>query len=336
MNLEKEIFKKSIINFDKITKYGFVKKEKKYFFEKNFLTDFKAIISIDMNGIVKGKVIDLQINEEYLGLRTEIQGTFASKIKESYKDILIDIRNNCFDNKFFIFEQTNRINNYIKTKYNNEPEFLWESTPGCGVYRNKINNKWYGIIMYVDLKKISNESGEVEILNVKLDQNKIKKLLEKKGYYKAYHMNKKDWITIVLNDTLKDEEIFSLIDESYNIINGPTIWLVPANPKYYDIINCFNTTNEIMWKQSSDVSTNDIVYIYVGAPYSRVMYKCVALNVNIEYDYKDENLKINKLMKIKLIKKLKEDYTFEYLNKLGIKSIRGPRKISKEVSNHLK
>ena len=336
MNLEKEIFKKSIINFDKITKYGFVKKEKKYFFEKNFLTDFKAIISIDMNGIVKGKVIDLQINEEYLGLRTEIQGTFASKIKESYKDILIDIRNNCFDNKFFIFEQTNRINNYIKTKYNNEPEFLWESTPGCGVYRNKINNKWYGIIMYVDLKKISNESGEVEILNVKLDQNKMKKLLEKKGYYKAYHMNKKDWITIVLNDTLKDEEIFSLIDESYNIINGPTIWLVPANPKYYDIINCFNTTNEIMWKQSSDVSTNDIVYIYVGAPYSRVMYKCVALNVNIEYDYKDENLKINKLMKIKLIKKLKEDYTFEYLNKLGIKSIRGPRKISKEVSNHLK
>ncbi len=32
-------------------------------------------------------------------------------------------------------------------------------------------------------------------------------------------MNKKSWITIVLNDTLDDSMIKKLIDESYNIIN---------------------------------------------------------------------------------------------------------------------
>ena len=42
-------------------------------------------------------------------------------------------------------------------------------------------------------------------------------------------------------------------------------------------------------------------------------------------------------MKIKLIKEFKHNnYTFEYLNNLGIKAIRGSRKISKEISDKLK
>jgi predicted DNA-binding protein (MmcQ/YjbR family) len=32
-------------------------------------------------------------------------------------------------------------------------------------------------------------------------------------------MNKSDWISIILNDTLKDEEITLLIDESYKLIS---------------------------------------------------------------------------------------------------------------------
>ncbi len=74
--------------------------------------------------------------------------------------------------------------------------------------------------MNIDLSKISNDRGEVEIINVKLDDKKSQELLKKNGFYKAYHMNKKDWISIVLNDTLKDENIISLIDESYELINS--------------------------------------------------------------------------------------------------------------------
>ena len=41
-------------------------------------------------------------------------------------------------------------------------------------------------------------------------------------------------------------------------------------------------------------------------------------------------------MKIKLVKKFDDkNYDFNYLNRLGIKSIRGPRKISKDISNKL-
>ena len=150
-------------------------------------------------------------------------------------------------------------------------------------------------------------------------------------------MNKKDWISIILNDTLNDDVIIPLLDESYNLITEPSEWIVPANPKYYDITNCFNNTDEIIWKQSSNIHINDIVYLYVAAPYSKIMYKCIATEVNIPYEYKDDNISMSYVMKIKLLKKLdNKEYSFEYLNKLGIKSIRGPRKITKEISKRLK
>ena len=222
MNIENDIFKRFSVNYNKLEDYGFKTEKNTYVIEKYFLNnDFKAIVTISSKGIVTGKVIENELDEEYTLLRTKISGEFVGKVREAYKEILIDIRNNCFEANFFIFDQTNRISNYIKSKYNNDPEFLWESSPGCGVYRNHINNKWYGIIMNVNYSKLdSNKTGEVEVINIKLDENEIKDLLKQKGFYKAYHMNKVSWISIILNDTLSDDVICSLIDKAYEIINN--------------------------------------------------------------------------------------------------------------------
>lgn len=338
LNIENEVFKRTNVNFKQLEKYGFKKEKNIYIFEKKILNnEFKTIINIDDKGLVSGKVIDLQLDEEYTNIRTEMTGEFVNNVRESYKNILIDIRKHCFETNYFISGQANRINKYIKEKYNNEPEFLWDKFPEYGVYRNENNNKWYGIIMNLDLSKLDNGSGEVEIINVKLAENKVEKLLKEKGFYEAYHMSKTDWISVILNDTLKDEEIVSLLDESYNLISEPEEWIVPANPKYYDVINCFNNKDEIIWKQSSDIHINDTVYLYVADPYSKIMYKCKAIEVNIPYEYKDKNVSMNHVMRIKLIKRLdNKEYTFEFLNKLGIKAIRGPRKIAKEISEKLK
>ena len=260
MNIENEFFKRTNVNFKELEKYGFKKNKDNYVFEKQFLNnDFKAIITIDNSGIISGKVIDLQVDEEYTNIRTEMTGEFVNEVRESYKNILLDIRNHCFESNYFISDQANRINKYIKERYNNDPEFLWKKFPGYAVYRNGNNSKWYGIIMNLDLSKLGNSTGETEIINVKLNERKIQELLKKKGFYEAYHMSKTDWISIILNDTLNDDEIISLLDESYNLINEPEEWIIPANPTYYDVINCFNDTDEIIWKQSSNIHINDIV-----------------------------------------------------------------------------
>ena len=220
MNIEEEIFKKSKINVNKLLKYGFKKENNDYIYEKNFLNDsFKAIVII--NDKVSGKVIDLETNLEYTNIKTKMTGSFVNRVRDEYEKILLDINNKCFDNTNFIYNQTNRITKYIKEKYNDNPEFLWDKYPGIGVFRNKNNNKWYAIIMNVDYSKINDKEGEVEVINVKINTDKLDELLATRGIYEAYHMNKKYWITIVLDDTLNDKEIFKLLDESYMIINKP-------------------------------------------------------------------------------------------------------------------
>ena len=217
MNIEKEIFKRGKIDYQKLIQYGFKKDNEIYKYSVNFMNDkFRADITININGQVTGKVWDIKVDDEYTNFRIENNtGEFAGKVKEEYQNILNDIKDKCFINEDFIYNQTNRIAKYIKDKYNVSPEFPWDSSPGCGVFRCP-NNKWFGLIMNIDESKLNTHSGEVEIINIKA--NNITELIKKEGYYRAYHMNKEKWLTILLNDTIKDDEIFALIDESYNLV----------------------------------------------------------------------------------------------------------------------
>lgn len=338
MQMEEEIFKRTKVDFDRLLSYGFIKKGKVYKYSKCFLDDFQAEIEVDESGHVLGKVFDLNVGEEYINFRIERQvGEFVSQVREEYRKILEEIRACCFQNLHFMQEQTNRIEKKIKDCYQDEPEFAWENSPGFGIFRNPRNEKWYGLIMNIDRSKIEpKSSGEIEVINVKLDPEKIQELLTKDGFYPAYHMNKKNWITISLDDTLPDDLIMECIDESHRYTEEPEEWIVPANPKFYDVISAFEKTDTITWKQSSNVHVKDLVYLYVGSPYSAILYQCEATEVNIPYEYQDQNLSMNRVMKIKLLKKYSQDqYTFSKLNEYGIHAIRGPRSMPKKLSREM-
>lgn len=338
MSIESEIFKKYIPNNNKLIKYGFKKYNNSFKFSKPFMNNtFRADIVIDDKGQVIGKVIEIELDEEYTNFRIENAiGEFVNTVRDKYIKILQDIANSCFEKEDFIFEQTNRITRLINEKYKVVPEFLWDKFPGYGVFRNTRSNKWFGIIMNIDRSKIiSDKSGEIEILNVKLDDN-IQNCLGVEGIYPSYHLSKKSWISIILDDTLSDKEIMDLIDISYNISNVKGEWIIPSNPKYYDVINAFNDTDTIIWKQSNNITVGDIVYLYVAAPISAILYKCEVLEVDIPYKYSDKNVSMKKVMKIKLLKKYEKDkFTFEKLNEYGIKAIRGPRGLTDELSKDL-
>jgi len=220
MTIESEIFKKSTIIYDKLLPYGFKKIDKGYTISKNILNDtFRIDIEISDSGIVTGKIYDLSFQDEYINYRIENQtGEFVNKIRDEFIKMLVEIRENCTIISYFIMDQTNRITNLISERYKNKPEFIWEKFPGYGIFRNPHNGKWYGLIMNINKNKIDQqdkENKEVEVLNVKLEEDEISNLLNRKGFYKAYHMNKKNWITILLDDTIKDEEIMNYIDKSY-------------------------------------------------------------------------------------------------------------------------
>ncbi|MCM1010247.1 MAG: MmcQ/YjbR family DNA-binding protein [Fusobacterium sp.] len=218
MSIEEKIFKKYSVDFDKLEKYGFTKEDSDFKIEKLFKDDlFKAVIVVDSAGKVSGTVYDLENDDEFLPLRVENnQGAFVAEVRTAYEELLEDIRNNCFSENFYIYPQSNRITKLLIEKYGDKPEFLWEKFQGSGVFRNPETRKWYLAILDVDRSKLQpDKKGLIEVADIKLAPEKIEKLLKQKHFYPAYHMNKKSWITIILDDSVPDEKIMELIEESH-------------------------------------------------------------------------------------------------------------------------
>ena len=220
MNLEDNIFKKYSVNIQKLKEYGFEKKSEKYIFEKIFLNNqFKAKIEVDKTGKVYGTVYDIENDEEYIPLRIEgSQGPFVGSVRTEYEAILQNICEKCFVKKYFVYPQANRITNLIIEKYGNEPEFLWEQFDGSGIFRNPETNKWYAAILEVQRNKVQVESKRseiIEVINIKLDPEFLKELVQKPNFYTGYHMNKKYWATVILDDSISDEKIMDLVAQSH-------------------------------------------------------------------------------------------------------------------------
>lgn len=219
--MEYELFKKCVFDYSKLLNYGFKKENDIYYYEKYILdNNYKICIKIENNNVI-GKIYDLIFNDEYLNLNVDSNLSFNNKIKEEYIKVLKDIKVKCTKESLFVFKQSYEITNYIKRKYKVNPEFLWDKSSGNGVFRNKNNKKWFGIIISVSKDKLDLKYKQeiIEVINLKLDEDMIKELIKMDGFYRAYHMNKKSWISIILDNTLDNEIIYSLIDQSYNNVN---------------------------------------------------------------------------------------------------------------------
>lgn len=238
---------------------------------------------------------------------------------------------------------------YIREKYRTLPEYPWGKRDGSAVFRHAENSKWFALVMCVQPKKLGqNGDDPVDIINLKTDDMFFRDMIIREaGIMPAYHMNKQHWITVLLDRTVEKEQVFRLIDMSF-LATAPTgkrkklrpskEWIVPANPKYYDIVHAFDDVDEIDWKQGSGIKTGDTVFLYVGAPVSAILYQCRVIETDIPYSYQDAKLTITALMRIKLQKRYcPEQFPFGDLKeKYGIYAVRGPRGIPNSLSAALK
>lgn len=106
---------------------------------------------------------------------------------------------------------------YIRDTYDTEPEGIWEKFPNYRVFRHKHGNKWFAILMDAPNKTLGiSDEGRTDVLDVKLLKNEIEELLSNKtkGFLPAYHMNKDNWISVIIEE-LSDEQIEKLIEASY-------------------------------------------------------------------------------------------------------------------------
>jgi predicted DNA-binding protein (MmcQ/YjbR family) len=268
-NIEEELFISYKSDIKKLKKYGFREVDGTFKFEKNIMDDsFKVEIAISKDKKVNLKVIDNAFGDEYTNFRMEEnQGEFVARVRENIQSILLDIRDNCYQKEQFEYDQTLRIVNLIKEKYGDVPDFEWMDDPTCGAIKHKDTLKWYGLIMGIDYSKLEEDKkGYIEVINLKIDDKKIPDLVHENGIYPAYHMNKKYWITVTMDDKQEDSSIMKLIDESYQFAaNGKKVrkgttneWIVPANPKYYDLIKDFKGKKAIAGGTTANLISREL------------------------------------------------------------------------------
>lgn len=107
---------------------------------------------------------------------------------------------------------------YAKEKFGTSPEYLWLKSPKNAILRNNENSKWYAAVLYVRKKQIRLPGEEyIDILDVKCDPILIGSLLNNNGYLPGYHMNKSNWITLLLDGSVPKDDVFNFIDLSYEL-----------------------------------------------------------------------------------------------------------------------
>ena len=109
---------------------------------------------------------------------------------------------------------------YVKKQYGTVPEYLWKESPESAVLRHS-NGKWYAVIMQVEKSSLGLEGDtKVDIIDVKCDPDMVGLLTQTYGFLPGYHMNKKYWITMLLDGTVSEAKILDFLDMSYDLIDG--------------------------------------------------------------------------------------------------------------------
>ena len=61
--------------------------------------------------------------------------------------------------------------------------------------------------------RLDGEKAELtyDVVNLKVNPKQMDKLLKMDGVFPSYHMSKKTWVSLVLDETLSDHTIFKLL-----------------------------------------------------------------------------------------------------------------------------
>ena len=105
---------------------------------------------------------------------------------------------------------------YCFRTYGTEADYPWSD--GNAVLRHRGSGKWYAVILEVRREKLGLPGeGSVHVVNVKCDPVLSGSLRTQPGYFPAYHMNKEQWLSILLDAAQPETEIQSLIDLSFRM-----------------------------------------------------------------------------------------------------------------------
>ena len=212
-------FKNRRANAEKLVKYGFEIEDGKYIYQTAILDgQFRLTVTVDGNEI-NTELYDVTAEDVYtLHLVEGAVGAFVGRVRAEYEQVLHGIEQNCFDTDVFKQDFTREILSYAKEKYGDDAEYLWNDLPDAAVIRRKDTKKWYVLLMTVLPKRLGLEGDEpIEIVDLRFDVDELPLKIDGQRYFAGYHMNKKHWITMLLDGSVPLPEILYYVDKSYGL-----------------------------------------------------------------------------------------------------------------------
>lgn len=199
---------------EKLITYGFKKnRDNQLSYQQNVIPkqiDLKITV---VNQKLQTQLWNIDFDEEYV-ISSQATGSFVAEVKEKVDAILEDIHAKCYERP-----QVERLQALIEEKYGLKPKHPFKTYHEITTY-NGYKDKIFAMFWPLEKGKITkkNDSKIINMLNVKADPDEVLRLQTKPGFYPAYHMNKKHWVTVLLDESQTDDVIFTLIKQSFELI----------------------------------------------------------------------------------------------------------------------
>ena len=202
---------------EKLLQYGFKEEAEKLIYRKEILDSSFLIEIVFVDSQLLIEVYDLEFDEIYSLFSVDSAvGETVQNIRENVEKLLSLILGLADESG----KISSEIIDYCNNKYGGNRVNPFKKHPDILAFVNE-KNKWYALLLDVEYNKLNKNTDittKVKILNVKYPTDRILEIIDNKNIFPAYHMNKKHWISIVLDKNIKMETIKELIDISYSLV----------------------------------------------------------------------------------------------------------------------
>lgn len=202
---------------EQLNGFGFKEEAEKLIYRKEILDSSFLIEIVFVNNQLMVEVYDIEFDEIYSLFSVDSAvGETVQNIREHVENLLSSILG--------LADESGKINSevvdYCNNKYGRNYVNPFKKHPDILAFVNE-KNKWYALLSDVEYNKLNKNTDittKVKILNVKYPTDRILEIIDNKNIFPAYHMNKKHWISIVLDKNIKLETIKELMDMSYSLV----------------------------------------------------------------------------------------------------------------------
>ena len=177
-------------------------------------TSLECHVSISARGVISEKVVDLASGDEYTLHRVaNATGCFVGQVRAEVTSLLKRIAVSCFERNVFIRNQSRELLETVRSRWNEELEFLWEDSPECAVLRRTDTGKWYAVMMRLPKLRFGLADDSIsEFILLRIPNGKRDATLADRRFLPAFHMNKRTWFAIQLDGGVETAEILRLTE----------------------------------------------------------------------------------------------------------------------------